>query len=264
MEERQIIHNLKALQEIKPDSAWKQATKARILDDLYNTNPGKTFSWGFLPSWTPKLKLAPAVISGTLAILIGLGVFALFDFYAPFQDSQEPELGIAEISEQGPLAEIRNSLAEIGKTLANDQELKNPETTGKIVRTVNEIKGKLQKLETTINTADTTDITDTTDTTDTTNTAGIADITYTAETEIEAKDLEEVRAAIIATEEQIDQALRNNIQFTSAELAKSLIQMTKTRSLTEEQEGLLKEAEALYNEGEYQQALEKIDFIFSY
>jgi len=70
--------------------------------------------------------------------------------------------------------------------------------------------------------------------------------------------VEEIKAKTSVLASKVSEKLKENIQDTTAEYVKSLIKMLKTRSLTDEQQELFKKAEADYNNGNYEQALEEI------
>ncbi len=223
MEERQIIHNLKALQQIKADEQWKRAAKARILDA---TEPRKSFFWGFLPSFRLKTVSVPAF--GLVMFLMGLFLFAGLTYIsAPDADPElEPEIAVTE---QGPFEEIKANLAEIEKTLTDTESLASPEKTGKIVEEVTRVKQRIKEIE---------------------ETPVIA--------EESSEELEEIKNKTEVLTAQISQALEQNIRTTTADLAEELLQMLRTRSLTDAQTELFNQAEESYNEGNYAEALEKI------
>ena len=52
--------------------------------------------------------------------------------------------------------------------------------------------------------------------------------------------------------------IKNGIEVTTQELEHIQIQMLENSSLTEKQQELFEEAKMLYNQGKYQEALEKI------
>lgn len=265
MEERQIIHNLKALQGIKPEKAWKQALKARILDNSSNQNPGKVFSWGFLPSWA--LKPSPIFVSGILAVLVITGTFILF---ATPSQTPEPADNLA-------VNDIIVSDLDTGVSTVPSSKI---EEMLVIVRGVNELSRQAKELE---KTADTPEKRQNLailekQINELANEAVRATIQATRESTSKEKetveqedlsveisgidnDIETETVTTTETDAIIETKPANNQEIKL--VVETLIEIMQDRSLTEKQEDLLNQAKEYYNNEDYESALEAVQFLLT-
>jgi hypothetical protein len=237
MDEAQIVQKIQELKEIKPRKEWVVSTKSQILGEARQP------IWRvFIPQ--PEFRLQPAlVIPFIILLLIGGSLLGLL------KNSDHPVISLnPNFSVQNPefylnLAEAK--LDEVKKIAQEDQdekilqtiqetsviikkaaeslpvESKNAAETEKIVKKVASINKKMREVQETLGTK-----------------VG----------EEEVKTLTEKTA----------QLLENSIENTTAKLVESLITATERSSLTEAQRELFEEAKIDYQEGRYQEALEKL------
>jgi len=243
MEERQIISKLKELREVKPGNDWKEATRAYIVGIEHSQE--KVFLGGFslpfrhlLNQFNP-VKLAPAFISAIIVVLVGAGIFSYFYIGSPegvpggtgvagIQENSATYLVLAETKlEQIKSPEDVKQVTEMLEKAADiiSSEAKDPSERAKIVESVTNINRKVQELDS-----------------DDEGAEEIANL----------KDKASTLTAVTA------HAVEENIGNITEDLVKNLIQMMKTRNLSDEQEELFKEAKLDYNNQEFEKALEKI------
>jgi len=234
MEEKQIIAQLKGLRQNKPDQEWMESTKSYILGPVRPHE--KVFSGGFLiPFKMPKLQ--PIMIAPLLIVLlVGVGIFSYSYFNTPEQGGDitetpyetsaaaylvlaETKLGQIENSED--IKEVSEMLGKAVDSMASMP--KDPVETAKMVASLTNINKKEKEL------ADG-------------NTEGV----------------EEIQAKTDVLASKIAEILEENIKDIIAELAELGIKDLETRTLTEEQEEMFKEIKFDYEEGNYEQAWEKI------
>jgi hypothetical protein len=240
MEERQIIATLKELREVKPSDDWKEATRAYIVG--FEHSREKVFSGGFSMPFGQlfnQAKFVPALIPILIVVLAGAGIFA--HFYLGSPEGTPGDTGVAGIQEssatylvlaetkleqiEGPedIKEVTEILAKAADTISSEPS--DPAERAKIVASVANINKKVQELDL-----------------DEEGMKGIENL----------KDKASTLTAVTA------HVLEENIKSITEELVESLIEMLETRTLSEEQEELFKEAKSDYNNQEFGKALEKI------
>ncbi|MCD6410518.1 hypothetical protein J7K92_01070 [bacterium] len=240
MNEKEIIAKLQLLREIKPEKEWVAVTKEKIIPqkrqsmwELFNYFGSKVFR--------PELRPAFAM-SVFLAVIMGIALFGLISIdktQAPVI-SINPNVNFNDPSEYLALAEKK--IQEIEKIAQDDGDGRivgilqdtqkaiekaaralppkpeNPEKTKEIVRKVAEINKKAQEIKREL---------------------GV-----------------EIDSSVLTS--KTEEMIKNGIKDTTQELAHIQIQMLENSSLTEKQQELFEEAKMLYNQGKYQEALEKI------
>ena len=240
MNEKEIIAKLQLLREIKPEKEWVAVTKEKIIPqkrqsmwELFNYFGSKVFR--------PELRPAFAM-SVFLAVIMGIALFGLISIdktQAPVI-SINPNVNFNDPSEYLALAEKK--IQEIEKIAQDDGDGRivgilqdtqkaiekaaralppkpeNPEKTKEIVRKVAEINKKAQEIKREL---------------------GV-----------------EIDSSVLTS--KTEEMIKNGIEDTTQELAHIQIQMLENSSLTEKQQELFEEAKMLYNQGKYQEALEKI------
>ncbi len=240
MNEKEIIAKLQLLREIKPEKEWVAVTKEKIIPqkrqsmwELFNYFGSKVFR--------PELRPAFAM-SVFLAVIMGIALFGLISIdktQAPVI-SINPNVNFNDPSEYLTLAEKK--IQEIEKIAQDDGDGRivgilqdtqkaiekaaralppkpeNPEKTKEIVRKVAEINKKAQEIKREL---------------------GV-----------------EIDSSVLTS--KTEEMIKNGIEDTTQELAHIQIQMLENSSLTEKQQELFEEAKILYNQGKYQEALEKI------
>jgi len=240
MEERQIITKLKGFRQIKPCDDWKDATKAYIVG--FEQPREKLFSGGFSMPFGQLFnpaKLAPILIPTIIVVLAGAGIFA--HFYLGSSEGMSGDKGIAGIQESSAsylvlaetkleqlespedIKEVSDILEKVTDTISS--EPKDSIERAKIVVLVANINKKVQELDS---------------------------------DEQGREDIEELKDKASTLTAVTTQVLEEDIESITGELVKNLIKMLGTRTLSEEQKELFKEAKLDYDNQEFGKALEKI------
>lgn len=240
MNEKEIIEKLQLLREIKPEKEWVVATKERIVPQR-RQSMWEVFS--YFGSKVFQAELKPAFVMGVfLATIMSVALFGLLNInktQAPvislnpnvnFNDpTQYLDLAEKKIQEIKQIAQSDGDGRIIG-ILQDTQEAiekaakalppkpENPEKTKEIVQKVAEINKKAQEIKQELG-------------------VEIDPSTLTSKTE---------------------EMIKNGIEDTTQKLVSIQMQMLENASLTEKQQELFQEAKDLYNQGKYQEALEKI------
>ena len=234
MDETQLLKELNKLRAIKPRREWVISTKSQIL--------GKKQSvWQF---FVPRIdfqmpKLRPALAFASLALAIG--VFFAFTnyesvlhlaFHSNKATGAEYYLSLAnkklsQVDKQKNQSELSSNIKEAALNIkkaadALPNHINDPKKAEKIVKQVAAINKKVKEVQKSIDNA---------------SIASKATQVLTTKT-----------ATII----------QNNIRDTQKKLVEAQIEMLKTRSLNENQQKLFNEAQKDYQNGLYEQALEKI------
>jgi hypothetical protein len=230
MKDSQIIKEIRKLQAIQPRKEWVLQTKTQILGE-------KQSLWEvFLSSFQFQPKMAYSFLA--ILILVGVAFFGFFNYpqnsvltLKPNQVVAGPEyyLTLAE----GKLDQIANNsqidasqiqeATDIIKKAAESlpKQAKDPKKTAKIVEKVASINEKIGKVQKAL-----------------------------------GKEVAEKEVKALTT--KTTQLLENSITRTQAELVRIQIEMLQKTSLNEKQQKLFQEAQKDYQDGRYQQALEKI------
>jgi len=240
MNEKEIIAKLQLLREIKPEKEWVVATRKKIIPQR-RQSMWEVFS--YLGSKVFRPELRPAFAMGVfLATIMSIALFGLFNInktQAPVI-SLNPNVNFNDPAQYLDLAEKK--IQEIEKIAQNDgdgriigilqdtqtaiekaakslpSKPENPEKTKEIVKKVAEINKKAQEIKQEL---------------------GV-----------------EIDSSVLTS--KTEEMIKNGIEDTAQELARIQIQMLENSSLTEKQQELFQEAKTLYNQGKYQEALEKI------
>jgi len=235
MEEKQIITQLKGLKQIKPEQGWKKDTKSYVLGEIQPQEKifSGVFSMFSMSSFNmPRLQPA-MIIPAILVVFVGIGIFIQVYLGSPENIAEVPYQSQAStylVLAETRLAQIQNledmkAVSEmLGKATDSLSSLpKDPVETAKVVESLAKINKKVEEL-------------------DDENTEGI-------------EELKE-KASVLTV--KTTAVLEGNIKDITIELVESSIKSLRTSSLTEEQEELFKEIELDYNNGDYNQAWEKI------
>lgn len=240
MEEKEIIAQLKLLREIRPDADWVANTRKKVVPQR-KQSIWEVFGFGQLKIWQPKLQPA-IVMSGFLFFIISIALIGLANInksYAPVI-SFNPNVNFNDPTRYLTLAEQRiQEIKEIAQNNGDDKILTalkdtqeaiekaakalpskpdSPEKTKEIVKKVAEINKKAQEIKKELG-------------------VEIDPTTLTSKTE---------------------EMIKNGIEDTTQKLVEVEIRILENSSLNDQQQALFEEAKTLYNEGKYQEALEKI------
>jgi len=234
MDNKQIIAQLRALKGISPDKEWGESTKSFILSNFppEQTAPSRGFLFFFQPA-----RLVPIAIPAFIVMFAAIGVTAHFYLQAvnsnkaaivPTESTSATYLVLAQtklnnLEKPEDIKEVADILDKA--TSAMPSTSKDPAETAKIVESVASINKKIGEL---------------------------------GANEENAEEMAELKDSASILASKTAEALEENIQNTTKELVKNLIDITESQSLTDEQTELFKEAKADYNNENYNQALEKI------
>jgi hypothetical protein len=233
MENKQIIAQLRVLKGIKPSKEWSEGTKSFILDNYtQETAPSRGFLFSFRPA-----RLAPIAIPAFILMIVGAGVTAHFYLQtvngnkvaiSPTEDTPATYLVLAQtklnsLEKPGDIKEVADMLEKATNGMPSVS--KDPAETAKIVESLAIINKKVQEL----------------------SASG-----ENAEQVAELKD----RASTLTT--KTAETLESNIQDTTKGLVKNLIEITETKTLTDEQLEIFGQAKTDYNGGNFSAALEKM------
>ncbi len=249
MEKEQIITRLKGLKQVKPTQEWKETTKNHLLGHLESSE--KVFLEGFLLSFNKifgQIKLVPIAIPALIIVLVGAGIFTHF-YLAPsgeeivevsgedFAQHQVPSMTDYLILAETKLAELTGpseinpkEVREVVKILEKATDAvslvpRDPVETAKVVDRLTSINRKVAEL---------------------------------GQGEIKGTGIEELKEKTDVLAVKTTEVIEENIKNTTAELVGTLIKSWRRVSLTEEQEEILEEIKLDYNNGNYEQALERI------
>jgi hypothetical protein len=233
MENKQIIAQLKALKSIKPSDGWVENTKSFILGNFHTeeTAPSRGFLFPFQPA-----RLVPIAIPAFIIMIVGAGITAHFYLQAinsgktailPTENTTATYLVLAQtklnsLEKPEDIKEVADMLVKAtnGMSLVS----KNPTETAKIVESVTIINKKIEELG-----------------------ASGENIDQVAE----------LGAAGEILTTKIGEVLKQNIQDTREVLAKNLIEMIGTKTLTEDQIEIFKQAKADYDNGDFVESVTK-------
>jgi len=234
MENKQIIAQLKALGGVKPEREWVEDTKSFILDSF---QPEETaHSRGFLFSFQPA-RLIPIAIPAFIVMLVAAGITAYLYLQTlngnkvgviPANDTPATYLVLAQtkldsLKKPADIKEVADMLDKAASAIPSAS--KDPAETAKIVESVADINKKVGAL---------------------------------SANEENVEEMAELKDKASVLSSKTAEALEENIQNTTKELVKNLINITESQTLSDEQAHLFSQAKADYNNGNYSQALEKI------
>lgn len=234
MENKQIIAQLKGLRGIKPGREWVGSTKSFVLDNynIQEMSPSRGFLFSFQPA-----RLIPIVIPAFVLMIVGAGITALFYLQTidnnktatlPTENTTATYLVLAQtkldnLQKPEDIKEVVSMLEKATNGISSAS--KNPTETAKIVESMTMINKKVEEL----------------------SASG-----ENAEQIAELKD----KASTLTT--KTAETLENNIQDTTKELVKNLIEVTGAKTLTDKQLEIFNQAKIDYNNGNFSAALEKM------
>lgn len=221
MNEFELIYQLKQLKEIKPQKDWVVLCKNQILDKEDFSEKFSIISIFQNLFFIKKFKPVYIVSTGIMLLFIGaVSFFLLTGKEKPIEIAETPTK--PESTKEIVLA-LGDLQKEIDQTIISLEEIKEPqrvlETRNVIVPFVQATKEVLAQLEK-------------------------AELEQNVRTDNK----------VLAVKQSVEN-LESAQESTIAKLANNLIQFLKTRTLTETQQEVLKQAEQAYNEGNYHQAL---------
>jgi len=240
MNEKEIIAKLQLLREIKPEKEWVVATRKKIIPQR-RQSMWEVFS--YLGSKVFRPELRPAFAMGVfLATIMSIALFGLFNInktQAPVI-SLNPNVNFNDPAQYLDLAEKK--IQEIEKIAQNDGD-------GRIIGILQDTQTAIEKAAKSLppkpeNPEKTKEIV-----------KKVAEINKKAQ-EIKQELGVEIDSSVLTS--KTEEMIKNGIEDTAQELARIQIQMLENSSLTEKQQELFQEAKTLYNQGKYQEALEKI------
>lgn len=250
MTEKQLIKQLKTLKEIKPGSAWVILTKERILGQPLTEKERFSFISNIVSIFNVRPLLKP-VLASVICLAFFVGILSIAQgalpgdlLYSVKKASEQAKFGFVPEKDktqvqldltQKRLNELtRVAEANLGKNLAPAVE----EVEKSIKETVKTLK-EASKKSNDVKTA--------------------KEVKERVEKIVKQKEVvEEILATKIESEE-----LEQSINSYYKDLVEREIEELEKQALTAEQEETLKEAKQFFEEGNYQEALEKI-FILSY
>lgn len=225
-DEYQLIQRIKKLRQIKPRRDWVVFSKKKILGEREDVRvPG----WLCTPIRKPAFVVAPLVL---VAMILG-GLFVYLNFL--------PQPSSSPVITEGPLAEVSESQKE------RERE--------------KQIMASLQGLQKSLEQA-TADLNKLGESRDTRRALQMVEVIKIVAQEVEGT-IDQIKTSNIQSEEVL--ASLSEVKDNSQELEQAaenvriaiLIEYLSRKTLTKEQEKLLREAEEYYDNGEYNQALSK-------
>ncbi|MBU3964582.1 hypothetical protein KJ562_02590 [Patescibacteria group bacterium] len=234
MENKQIIAQLKALRAVSPEKEWVENTKSFVLNSFHSEETAH--SRGFLFFFQPA-RLIPLAIPAFIVMIVAAGITAHFYLQTlngnnitviPTENTTATYLVLAQtkldsLAKPGDIKEVADML---DKAVSGIQSAsKDPIETDKIVKSIADINKKVEAL-------------------------GVNE--ENAEEIAELKD----KASVLSS--KTAEALEENIQNTTKELVKNLIDKTEDLTLTDKQAELFSQAKTDYNNENFSAALEKI------
>ncbi len=234
MENKQIIAQLKALKRISPDKQWVENTKSFILDSFQpeETAPRRGFLFSFQPA-----RLAPIAIPAFMIMLVAAGITAHFYLQAlnggkvaviPTENTSATYLVLAQtkldsLEKPGDIKEVTDMLDKAASGMQSAS--KDPKETAKIVASVADINKKVEAL---------------------------------GANQGNAEEIAELKDKASVLSSKTAEAIKENIQNTTKDLVKNLIDAKDSQTLSEEQAELFSQAKTEYKNGNFSAALEKI------
>jgi len=253
MTEKELINQLKKLQEIKPRNDWVVLTREQILNEgggVAGAEEKISFISQFISVFNIKPVLKP-VLAFAFCFCLLFGVFALSQnalpgdlFYSLKKAQDQIRLSLASEAEK-PQVQIeltKNKLAELAK-IAETNQGKN------LAPAVEEVQQSLKETAQTIKKVAEAE----------TDKKVVKDFqAKVAEIERQKEEVENILATKIEVAE-LDESINSYYQI----LVESELAELENKELTEEQTAIFNEAKELFEQAKYQEALEKI-LILSY
>jgi hypothetical protein len=240
MTEKELIHNLKGLKEIKPNQEWAVLTKSRILAQApsYQSQDASVFS-------VFRYKLALAPMLGVL-IVIGLLGFAQSTRPGDFLFSIKKITETVQIGLSSQTEKPKAQLQLVNRRLEELSVLAQGNQTERITPAIEEFQASLLQAAKDL--------------------AAIKNVT--SSDQIVLKEIAEETKKLSENKEKIEtvlgtkigdtEELENAMESLEKKTAEYLIADLESRTLLEEQENILNEAKADIEAGDYQGALYKL------
>ena len=242
MNEKEIIAKLQLLREIKPEKEWVVATREKIIPQRKQSiSMWELFSYLGFKVFRPELR--PAFAMGVfLATIMSIALFGLISI----NKTQAPVISInPNVNFNDPAKYL--TLAE--KKIQEIEKIAKSEGDGRITRILQDTQTAIEKAAKALppkpeNPERTKEIV-----------KKVAEINKKAQ-EIKQELGVEIDSSVLTS--KTEEMIKNGIEDTTQKLVHIQIQMLENASLTEKQQELFEEAKMLYNQGKYQEALEKI------
>lgn len=242
MTDKELINNLKCLKQIKPNHDWVVLIKSRILAQEQTSWAEETTS--IFSIFRYKLAFAPVL---STMIVIGLFGFAQGtmpgDFFFSVKKATEVvQVGLSAENEK-PMVQLQL----VNKRLAELNQIAESNQVAKLGPAIKEFQASLAQATQNLNNIDA----------NVTSSDAVVLKELVEETRLLSANKEKVES-ILGAEVGDMQELENALNILEKETSARLIEDLANRTLTEEKQELLKQAQQDYEQGLYQEALYKL------
>lgn len=242
MNDKDLIHNLKCLKQIKPNHDWVILTKGKILNREQNQAVEETAS--IFSIFKYKLAFAPVL---SVVIVISLFGFAQGTMPGDFFFSVKKATETVQVGFSSDAEKPKVQMQLVNKRLAELNQIAEKNQVAKLGPAMKEFQESLAQA--TQNLSD-------------------LDANVTSSDAIVLKDIMEETRKLSENKEKVEsvlgaqvgdmQELENALSILEKDTASRLINDLASRTLTEEKQALLNQARKDYDEGFYQESLYKL------
>lgn len=246
MTDRELIHSLKSLKQIKPNSDWVVLTKSMILaQERARASASESEDVTSIFSIF-RYKLAFAPVLSTM-IVIGLFGFAQGTMPGDFFFSVKKATEVVQVGLSAENEKPKVQLQLVNKRLAELNQIAESNQVAKLGPAIKEFQASLAQATQNLNNIDA----------NVTTSDAVVLKELVEETQLLSANKEKVES-ILGAEVGDMQELENALGALEKQIAEKLINDFADRTLTEEMQAMLEAAKQDYDEGLYQDALYKL------